>query len=50
MRTDLFCAIPTLALLNYRIHKITGQFKDGERNGIILICSKKLKKGTDVII
>jgi hypothetical protein len=43
IRTDLFYANPTLALLNYRIYRIDGEFKDGKRNDIILISRKELK-------
>jgi|TARA_B110000240_G_C13469789_1_gene440404 hypothetical protein len=42
VRTDLFYANPTLALLNYRIYKIDGEFKDGQRRDIVLISRKKL--------
>ncbi len=43
IRTDLFYANPTLALLNYRIYKIEGEFKEGIRNNIILITRSKLE-------
>lgn len=43
VRTDLFYANPTLALLNYRIYKIDGEFKEGIRRNIILISRKKLE-------
>lgn len=43
IRTDLFYANPTLALLNYRIYRIDGEFKDGTRNNIILIARTKLE-------
>lgn len=43
IRTDLFYANPTLALLNYRIYKIDGEFKEGIRNNIILITRSKLE-------
>jgi hypothetical protein len=42
IRTDLFYANPTLALFNYRIYRIDGEFKDGIRNNIILITKSKL--------
>jgi hypothetical protein len=42
IRTDLFYANPTLALLNYRIYRIDGEFKEGTRNNIILITRAKL--------
>jgi len=45
IRTDLFYANPTLALLNYRIYKIDGLFRDTEiRKEIILISRSKLEK------
>jgi hypothetical protein len=44
IRTDLFYANPTLAILNYRIYKINGTFKEGTRNDIILISRSKLNK------
>ena len=38
IRTDLFYANPTLAILGFRIYKISGEFRNGEiRNGKILI-------------
>jgi len=38
IRTDLFYANPTLAILGFRIYKISGDFRNGEiRNGKILI-------------
>lgn len=42
VRTDLFYANPTLAILKYRIYRINGEFKEGSRSGIILISRKKL--------
>lgn len=44
IRTDLFYANPTLAVLQFRIYKISGNFvRDGERNNIILITREKLQ-------
>jgi hypothetical protein len=43
IRTDLFYANPTLALLNYRIYRITGEFKDGVRENIVLISREILE-------
>lgn len=43
IRTDLFYANPTLALLNYRIYGVDGEFKDGIRENIVLISRKTLK-------
>ncbi|WP_424653440.1 anti-phage protein KwaA [Capnocytophaga sputigena] len=45
IKTDLFYANPTLALLNYRIYNVDGEFKDGDRTNIILISREKLKLG-----
>lgn len=42
IKTDLFYANPTLALLNYRIYKINGKFKEGERKNIIIISREDL--------
>ena len=43
IRTDLFYANPTLALLNYRIYRVDGEFKDGIRENIVLITRKTLE-------
>ena len=43
IRTDLFYANPTLAILRFRIYKVSGSFRNNEmRSGIILICREKL--------
>jgi hypothetical protein len=43
IRTDLFYANPTLAILRFRIYKVSGSFRNGEtREAIILICREKL--------
>ncbi|MDR6300630.1 anti-phage protein KwaA [Mesonia maritima] len=43
IRTDLFYANPTLAILGFRIYKISGEFRNGEkRNGKILITKNTL--------
>lgn len=44
IKTDLFYANPTLALLGFKIYKIDGSFEDGTREGIILITKNDLKK------
>jgi len=45
IRTDLFYANPTLAILQFRIYKVTGEFRNGEvRQSRILICKQRLKK------
>lgn len=44
IRTDLFYANPTLAVLQFRIYKISGDFiKNEKRVGIILITREKLQ-------
>lgn len=44
IKTDLFYANPSLALMGYHIYKVNGEFKGGEvREGIIVITRKKLK-------
>lgn len=48
VKTDLFYANPSLALLGFRIFRVDGDFKDGERNGIIVICREKLKLGEHI--
>lgn len=49
IRTDLFYANPTLAILQFRIYKVTGEFRNGEsRQNRILICKEKLKKDDHV--
>lgn len=46
VKTDLFYANPTLALLGFKIFKISGKFEGNEvRNGIILITKNNLRKG-----
>lgn len=42
IKTDLFYANPSLALLGFKIYKADGYFKNGERNGIILLTRDKL--------
>lgn len=44
IRTDLFYANPTLAVLKFRIYKVSGLFARGvQRNNIILITRQQLK-------
>jgi hypothetical protein len=45
VKTDLFYANPTLALLGFKIYKIDGKFEDGTREGLILISKENLSKG-----
>lgn len=45
VRTDLFYANPTLAILQFRIYKVTGEFRNGEvRHNRILITRQRLTK------
>jgi hypothetical protein len=45
IRTDLFYANPTLAILKFRIYKVSGEFRNGEkRQNRILISKDKLTK------
>lgn len=44
IKTDLFYANPTLALLGFKIFKIDGDFEDGLREGIIIISRDNLTK------
>ena len=49
VRTDLFYANPTLAILQFRIYKVSGRFRNGEnRHNRILICKEKLAMGDQV--
>ncbi|MBQ6656532.1 MAG: hypothetical protein IJM64_04530 [Ottowia sp.] len=45
IKTDLFYANPSLALLGFRIYRANGHFKNGGREGITLICREHLKQG-----
>lgn len=44
IRTDLFYANPSLALLGFHIYRANGLFKNGSREGIILICRGSLQE------
>jgi hypothetical protein len=45
IRTDMFYANPTLAILQFRIYKVSGEFRTGEtRKDRILISKDKLTK------
>ena len=49
IRTDIFYANPSLALLNFRIYKVNGLFRNGEmRENRILITRDKLDSGDNV--
>jgi hypothetical protein len=42
IRTDLFYANPTLALIGFNIYEVDGEFKTGLKEGIIIISKNKL--------
>jgi hypothetical protein len=48
IKTDLFYANPSLALLGFHIYRADGHFKTGERNGIILVCKERIQAGQKV--
>lgn len=48
IKTDLFYANPSLALLGFHIYRASGHFKNGEREGIVLICRRKLAESQKV--
>lgn len=48
IKTDLFYANPSLALLGFRIYRANGKFKMGEKEGIILISREKMVVGKKV--
>lgn len=48
IRTDLFYANPTLAILRFRIYKVSGDFIKGKRDNIILITRDKLSESDEV--
>lgn len=48
IKTDLFYANPSLALLGFHIYKADGNFKTGDRNGVVLICRGRLAAGERV--
>lgn len=48
IKTDLFYANPSLALIGFHIYRADGNFKNGNKEGIILICRDKLKENQKV--
>lgn len=42
VKTDLFYANPSLALVGFRVYRASGEFKNNVREGIILICRERL--------
>lgn len=45
VKTDMFYANPTLALLGYHIYKVDGNFRNGTRENIILIARQRVLVG-----
>jgi hypothetical protein len=45
IKTDLFYANPSLALLGFHIYRVDGNFKNDRRKGIIVICREKFAVG-----
>src|SRR5690606_1250029 len=48
IKTDLFYANPSLALMGFHIYRADGEFKTGIREGIILISRSKLYTGQNI--
>lgn len=48
IKTDLFYANPSLALLGFHIYRSNGEFKNGNREGIVLISRERLNEGQKV--
>ncbi|WP_421986305.1 anti-phage protein KwaA [Roseivirga sp.] len=48
IKTDLFYANPSLALLGFHIYKVDGNFKTGERENIILLTRERLVENLKV--
>lgn len=48
LKTDLFYANPSLALLGFQIYKADGSFKNGNREGLILIARERLNQNQKV--
>jgi len=44
IKTDLFYANPSLALLGFHIYRANGSFKNGERGNIVLISRERIKE------
>lgn len=48
IKTDLFYANPSLALLGFHIYRADGNFKIGDRDGMVLISRERLSEGQKV--
>lgn len=44
IKTDLFYANPSLALLGFHIYRADGSFKNGDRHGIVIICRGRVSE------
>lgn len=49
IKTDLFYANPSLALLGFHIYRADGNFKAGDRSGIILVSRGRIEVGQKVL-
>lgn len=48
IKTNMFYANPSLALLGYHIYEINAKFRTSKRKNIIVITRQKLNKGEKV--
>ena len=48
IKTDLFYANPSLALLGFHIYRVNGNFKVGDREDLVVICRGRLNVGEKV--
>ena len=48
IKTDLFYANPSLALLGFHIYRASGNFKNGNREDLVIICKGRLNVGEKV--
>lgn len=48
IKTDLFYANPSLALLGFHIYKVDGDFKNGNRDDIVVISREKIILGQKI--
>lgn len=48
VKTDLFYANPSLALVGFRVYRASGKFKSNVRSGIILVCRERLRENQKV--
>ena len=48
IKTDLFYANPSLALLGFHIYRASGNFKNGDREDLVIVCRGRLSVGDKV--